>query len=221
VAIFGRKTVRQRLRTATRESLIFPTFSSAVDCTPWVTGGLWPAELSTPTAETRRLADHLQSDLQRITRRANDELTAIKRANMGEPARRAHEARVIAEARAHAVRRIESTLRQQQVLKTAQYRPKNGAKHAGIADLDKTRVMPAVTALPPASDVHVQPVSDPRYASTNNHHHAPTEPLVAGPPPADPDTADAPGGRHRPRDVDNPAETTNTDLGGLDAPDRD
>jgi hypothetical protein len=201
VAIFGRKTVRQRLRTATRESLTIPTFGSAVDCTPWVTGGLWPAALSTPTAETRGLIDYLKSDLQRITRRANDELTTIKRANLTESARRAHESRVIAEARAHATRRIESTLRQQQRLPAAQYRPRNGA-HV-VADPDKTRVMPVITDLQPASDTSGESVRQ----------------RPSGPPTAGPDTTEAQGGRHRAHDVDNSVGTTRAACDGLDPPD--
>ena len=59
-------TARQRLRRATRESLTIPAFSSPVDCTPWVTGGLWPAELSPATDETATLAKYLKDDLQRI-----------------------------------------------------------------------------------------------------------------------------------------------------------
>jgi len=42
----GRRAARQRLRRATHESLTVPVFDSPVDCTPWVIGGLWPAELS-------------------------------------------------------------------------------------------------------------------------------------------------------------------------------
>jgi hypothetical protein len=111
VAIFGRITARQRLRRATRESLEIPAFSSHFDCTPWVTGGLWPAELSKVTGETAALADYLRADLQRIVRSANDELKIIKRAGMTDSARQAQEARVIDEARARAVRRVQSTVR--------------------------------------------------------------------------------------------------------------
>ncbi len=88
-----------------------PAFSSPVDCTPWVTGGLWPAELSTVTAETATLAEHLKADLQRIAHAANHELKLLKRAGMTDPSRQAAEARVIDEARARAVRRVESTIR--------------------------------------------------------------------------------------------------------------
>ncbi len=117
MTIFGRITARQRLRRATRESLTIPAFSSHVDCSPWVTGGLWPAELSTASAETTALAAYLKSDLQRITDGANDELTAIKRAVMPGPARQAEEARVIDAARARAALRVESTIRHLRAVK--------------------------------------------------------------------------------------------------------
>ncbi|MCV7199022.1 DUF5631 domain-containing protein [Mycobacterium angelicum] len=45
MAIFGRRTARQRLRRATRESLLIPTFSSPPDFTPRLTPVLGPAEL--------------------------------------------------------------------------------------------------------------------------------------------------------------------------------
>jgi len=82
-----------------------------------VTGGLWSAELSTHTAETTALADYLRDDLQRITRSTNDELKIIKRAGMTDFARQAEEARVIDEARALAVRRVESTDRHVRAIK--------------------------------------------------------------------------------------------------------
>jgi hypothetical protein len=149
VAIFGRKTARQRLRRATRESLTIPTFSSPVDCTPWVIGGLWPAELSTASAETATLAEYLNADLQRITSSANDELRLIGRAGMADSARQAEEARVINEARARAVRRVESTVRQ---LRTATAgggarSPRHGVKDSATADIDKAQVTPAVAAV--------------------------------------------------------------------------
>ena len=117
MAIFGRITARQRLRRATQESLAIPAFSSPIDCSPWVTGGLWPAELSTITAETATLAEYLKADLQRIADSANDELKMIKRSGKADLARQAEEARVIDEARARAVRRVESTIRHLQAVK--------------------------------------------------------------------------------------------------------
>ncbi|MGH3967099.1 MAG: DUF5632 domain-containing protein, partial [Mycobacterium sp.] len=111
MAIFGRKTARQRLRRASRESLTIPAFSSPVDCTPWVTGGLWPAELSTVTNDTAALADYLRADLQRIVDAANIELRNIRRTVLADSVREAEEARVIKSARAFATRRVESTVR--------------------------------------------------------------------------------------------------------------
>jgi hypothetical protein len=130
VAIFGRNTARQRLRRAARESLKIPAFSSPVDCTPWVTGGLWPAELSTVTAETAPLVKYLKADLQRIVNSANEELKGIRRAGLAESTRQAEEARVINGARAFAVRRVESTVRHLHSVKPKsppEYRPVNGA----------------------------------------------------------------------------------------------
>lgn len=109
--MFGRITARQRLRKAARESLKIPAFSSPVDCTPWVLGGLWPAELSTVTAETAALADYLKADLQRIAESANKELRTIRLSRMADPARQAAEARVINRARTFAARRVESAIR--------------------------------------------------------------------------------------------------------------
>ncbi|OBI87393.1 DUF5631 domain-containing protein [Mycobacterium sp. 1245805.9] len=157
MAIFGRMTARERLRRATRESLTIPAFSSPVDCTPWVTGGLWPAELSAANDETATLAEHLKGDLQRITRRANDELRTIKLAGMPDFTRQAEEARVIDEARARAARRVESTMRQLDAVRAAatveRERPRDAESLNG-ADLEKTQVIPAVTDVeaPEASD---------------------------------------------------------------------
>lgn len=111
MAIFGRKAARQRLRRATRESLTIPAFNSPVDCTPWVTGGLWPAELATVTDDTATLADYLRADLQRIVDAANIELRNIRRAVPADSVRQAEETRVINRARAFATRRVESTVR--------------------------------------------------------------------------------------------------------------
>jgi hypothetical protein len=140
VAIFGRMTARQRLRRATRESLTIPAFSSPVDCTPWVTGGLWPAELSSTTDETATLAEYLKDDLQRITRSANDELRTIKLAGMPDFARQAAETRVIDQARARAARRVESTIRQLHAVKA-----EAPAETLNGADLEKTQAIPVAT----------------------------------------------------------------------------
>jgi hypothetical protein len=111
VAIFGRNTARQRLRRAAQESLKIPAFSAAVDCTPWVTGGLWPVELSTMTPQTAPLVRHLKADLERIVASTNNELNRIRRAGLSDSQRQAEEARIISNARAFAVRRVASTVR--------------------------------------------------------------------------------------------------------------
>lgn len=137
MAIFGRNTARQRLRRATRESLQIPAFSSPVDCTPWVTGGLWPAELSTVTAETAPRVEYLKADLQRIVKAANDELEGIRRAGMADPRRQAEEARVINDARAFAVRRVESTVRH---LRNVRQEFRNGSRPVnGAEQIEKSR----------------------------------------------------------------------------------
>jgi hypothetical protein len=101
-----------------------------VDCTPWVTGGLWPAELSTVTAETAPLVKYLKADLQRIVNSANEELKNIRCAGVIDSTRQAEEARVINDARAFAVRRVESTVRHLHNMKPklpTEHRPVNGA----------------------------------------------------------------------------------------------
>jgi Family of unknown function (DUF5631)/Family of unknown function (DUF5632) len=145
VAIFGRNTARQRLRRATRESLKIPAFSSPVDCAPWVTGGLWPAELSTVTADTAPLVKYLKADLQKIVNSANEELSGIRRAGLADPTRQAEEARVIKDARAFAVRRVESTVRHLRNMTQklpAEHRPVKPVN--GADDTEKTRRFTAV-----------------------------------------------------------------------------
>jgi hypothetical protein len=150
VAIFGRNTARQRLRRAARESLKIPAFSSPVDCTPWVTGGLWPPELSRVTADTAPLVKYLKADLQRIVDAANEELGRIRRAGSADSTRQAEEARVINDARAFAMRRVESTVRHLQNRRPklpADYRSVNGAE-----DTEKTRRLKLAPARPDANE---------------------------------------------------------------------
>src|ERR1700689_5688233 len=109
---------------------MIPSCRSPVDCTPWVTGGLWPAELSTVTPETAPLVKYLKADLQRIVNSANEELKNIRCAGLIDSTRQAEEARVINDARAFAVRRVESTVRHLHNMKSklpAEHRPVNGA----------------------------------------------------------------------------------------------
>jgi Family of unknown function (DUF5631)/Family of unknown function (DUF5632) len=168
VAIFGRKTARQRLRRATSQSLEIPAFSSPVDCTPWVIGGLWPVELTTLDDENTALAEYLEADLQRITSAANDELGLLKRAGMADAARKAAEARIIAAARARAVRRVESTMRRLRGAEppppqlSRQYLRPPAAQDRADRDLHETQVIPAITLDEPVEDAvtHAIPRAD-------------------------------------------------------------
>lgn len=130
MAIFGRNTARQRLKRATRQALSAPTFDTPPDATPWVIGGLWPAELETVTPATAAVAAHLKNDLQRIADSANERLRALRHADVPDFALRAEEVRIIETARAYAVQRVESTIRQ---LRSAE------------DDFDTDPAMPAIT----------------------------------------------------------------------------
>lgn len=134
MAIFGGRSARRRLRHASRDALAIPAFSAAVDCSAWVLDGLWPAELATITPQTAQLADYLNADLQRIARSANDKLQAIVRSGLSGPARQAAEGRVIHVARAFAVLRVESTVRQ--------------LNNYDAAEQTNAPLLPAVPALP-------------------------------------------------------------------------
>jgi hypothetical protein len=111
VAIFGRNTARRRLKRATQQALSVPTFDAPADCTPWVIGGLWPAELEAVTPATAPVAEYLKNDLQRIADSANQRLRALHHSGLPEAGRRAEEARIINVGRAFAVLRVESTVR--------------------------------------------------------------------------------------------------------------
>lgn len=172
-------TARQRLRRATRESLATPAFSSPIDCTPWVVGGLWPAELSNPTPETASLAQYLEADLRRIVSDANDELKMLKRSGMPDPARQAAEARVIDGARASAVRRVESTMRQLHAVRAEATGPppphplRPRVEPPARPDLERTQILPVTTnpfAQAAARALPHQPT--PAEAEANGRHHA-------------------------------------------------
>jgi hypothetical protein len=202
VAIFGRNTARQRLRRATRESLKIPAFSSPVDCTPWVTGGLWPAELSTVTADTAPLVKYLKADLQKIVNSANEELLGIRRAGLAETVRQAEETRVINSARGFAVRRVESTVRHLRNMPPklpAELQPVKAVNgNADIDDTEKTRrfkVVPAAqTETDEATDRPAPPLPlppPPEYPDQDHDetpvadlHDSWTEPVVAAEQPA-------------------------------------
>lgn len=169
-----------------------PAFSSPIDCTPWVTGGLWPAELSPITAQTATLAEDLKADLQRIANTVNDELKAIRRSGLDNLARQAQEARVVDEGRARAVRRVESTMRHLHAMRTqaaTRVIPSVAARDeadpipfadacedATASQMEDTQVIPAVTEEEP-------PVVAP---ADGGRHHA------VGPADADGNDAAAP-----------------------------
>jgi hypothetical protein len=81
------------------------------------------------TVETAPLVKYLKADLQRIVNSANEELKNIRCAGLIDSTRQAEEARVINEARAFAVRRVESTVRHLHTMKSkspTEHRPVNG-----------------------------------------------------------------------------------------------
>ena len=139
-----------------------------------MTGGLWPAELSTITAETATLAKYLKEDLQRIANSANDELKIIKRAGMTDPARQAEEARVIDEARGRAARRVESTIRHLHATeaKTAAEHPRPRIGERARSELDETQVIAAVTDTEPVIDTDAPARPRWRIAQRDQHHAA-------------------------------------------------
>lgn len=100
------------MKRATQQALSVPTFRTPEDCTPQVLGGLWPVELQRVTTENASVAQYLDRDLRRIASSANEKLRAISAASLAPEARQAEEARVINVARAFAVLRVESTVRQ-------------------------------------------------------------------------------------------------------------
>jgi hypothetical protein len=187
VAIFGRNTARQRLRRATQESLAIPAFSSPIDCTPWVVGGLWPAELSTITAETAKFAEHLGADLQLIARKANEQLRALRHSAMTDSARHAQEALVIDEARARAVRRVQSTVRHLNAARAeapAARKRTPAVRNAASTDIDKTQVLPAIRDMKPVRPA--EPRVHPLQTSAGGRHHAPMANSGAAKPPVAP-----------------------------------
>lgn len=141
-----------------------PAFSSPIDCTPWVIGGLWPAELSTITAENAALAEYLKADLQRIAEGANEQLRMIKRAGLADLPRQAEEARVIDEARGRAVRRVESTMRQLRAAERgvpAGY-PRRQLPEPPAPNMEQTRIIPAASRARP-SEAPTRTARKPRW----------------------------------------------------------
>ena len=119
--------------------------------------GSGPPSWRRPTPKPPRSQSISRADLHRIARSANDELKLIKRAGLPDLARQADEARVIDEARARAVRRVESTIRHLQLKRVAArdrrtlkaeastHRPGARVAEAAIetGDLGMTQVIPS------------------------------------------------------------------------------
>lgn len=174
MAIFGRRSARQRLRSAARESLTIPAFSAPVDCSAWVLGGLWPAELATITPETAQLADYLNADLQRIANSANEKLHAIGRSGLAGLARQTAEARVINVARAFAVLRVESTVRQLHK-EALEFRSEYASLDAAPPPVEVTE------QLPPTNPDRTRPAEPPGEAGSQRPRaarHRMPEPVV-------------------------------------------
>jgi hypothetical protein len=206
VAIF-KKSARQRLRTATRESLTIPTFAAAVDCTPWVTGGLWPAELFTITDETAPFAERLDADLQHIIRGANSALTGIKQAKITDPNRRPQEMRIVAEARARAAQRVQAAVHQIQSLRNTQAQRSPASSRVPETDLEMTRVLPALTNRAPMGTIPAAAPPDPHCASVHEIASPPVASQVTGRSITDYDPPRTSRARHRAPD-DDPTPTT-------------
>lgn len=109
------------------------------------------------TAETAPLVKRLKADLAQVVNSANDELKNIRCAGLVDSTRQAEESRVINEARAFAVRRVESTVRHLHTMKSQlppRHRPVNGSDEIQLPtrprpastreDLERTAVMPVV-----------------------------------------------------------------------------
>jgi hypothetical protein len=164
-----------------------------------VIGGLWPAELSTITPETATVADYLREDLQRTARSANDELKIVRRGGMADPVRQAEEARVIEQARARAVKRVESALRHLQTMAAeapARHASPPTAQDSAGTDIDKTQVIPAVRDSEP-------PVAPPE--STAGHDAAVVDSDVSGPPESAVRPDPLAGGNDEPEPQESPA----------------
>lgn len=118
-------------------------------------------------AETATLAEYLRADLEKIARSANDELKLVKRSGLPDFARQAEEARIIDEARARAVQRVESTVRHLRTAAPAGASTQRPAARAGTPvmgpDLGMTQVIPAVRAEAPRLDVRADVASERRW----------------------------------------------------------
>jgi hypothetical protein len=99
------------------------------------------------TVETAPLVKYLKADLQRIVNSANEELKNIRCAGLVDSTRQAEEARVINEARAFAVRRVESTVRHLHMMKS-----KSPTEHRSVNGVDETEKTTRFKIAPPQPD---------------------------------------------------------------------
>jgi hypothetical protein len=161
---------------------------------------LWPAELSTVTAETEPLVQYLKADLQRIVDSANDELTGIRRGGMADSIRQAEEARVINGARAFAVRRVESTVRHLRKVARelpAEHRPmpaageSDKAQRFTIVGTAQTEMnAPTGNSASPGTEFPQQDHREAPTADQGNGRTEPVEGLTQLPPTAELDTVE-------------------------------
>lgn len=142
-----------------------------MDCTPWVVGGLWPAELSEITAENAALAEYLNDDLQRIVHSTNERLSRLGQSGLVGPARQAEEERVIKLAREHAVLRVQSTVRHIHNLALRAHRPETA--EATTTGLRPVVGQPVVEA--PEPETAPEPPVEPEPATTPE---PPAEPTI-------------------------------------------
>ena len=136
------------------------------------------------TAETAPLVRYLKADLQRIVNSANEELKNIRCAGLVDSTRQAEEARVMDEARAFALRRVESTVRHLHTMKSKSPtgpRPVNGVDEA----VKTTRFKLAPPLPPPPGPPPPPPRRDPDPESTTQI------PVAEVPAPASPATFEA------------------------------
>ena len=162
-------------------------------------------------SRTDTLAEYLGADLQRITRSANDQLRTIQLAKMPDFVRQAEEARVIDEARARAVRRIESTIRELHAIKApapVEHERPQDVESLGAADLEKTQIIPAVTDVETPVDASTDAAPEPQKAVEGERDKVPVGGVVAGHVGAQEDRPDGSKGRHRAWDDDNDDEAT-------------
>jgi Family of unknown function (DUF5631)/Family of unknown function (DUF5632) len=142
------------MRRATQQALAVPTFRGPEDCSAWVLGGLWPAELAQVNSGNAAVAEYLKNDLQRIADSANYKLRVINEAGLPDPQRLAEQNRVINVARAFAVLRVESTVRH---LRNESLGFAQELRSLRVADEDPTRVARAQAPKPPQPSRPLEP----------------------------------------------------------------